>query len=251
MSKKYTPETIELYLKHELQGQELQAFEEYMNSDADFKKEVETQQFLYRGANKVGEDEMRAKLKNIRKAVLDGTQEETDGKVVSISQKKKINPVFRWSIAAAIIIALGAAMFWLFPQSSTPQDLFASYYKPYSEEVSVRGVDNASLIGQASLWYQNGDYQKALNVFQKILRTEPENAEIQLVTGICQLELNMMADAIQIFRDVKNPLYQDQAQWYLAMAHLKQGDLGNAKLILQKIKEGDFNYSMAQEILGD
>jgi len=51
------------------------------------------------------------------------------------------------------------------------------------------------------------------------------------------------------FSVVSNPLYRDQAQWYLAMNFLKQNDIDNAKIVLESIKQGDFNYTQAQVIL--
>ena len=86
-------------------------------------------------------------------------------------------------------------------------------------------------------------------VFLELLKEEPDNAEVQLAIGICQLELEQFENASQTFTSVNNPLYKDQAQWYMAMTFLKQSDLTSARTILELIEKGDFNYEKAQDLL--
>jgi len=253
MPVEFTQEVIEQYLNKQLKGTTLTAFEAKMSSDADFKKEVSTQAFLHRGVNKFGEDEMRSKLKKIRAEVLKekvGKTQDTKTKVVSLGQKKKSRPILRWSMAAAIALALGAAIYLVSThQNVSALDLYASYYQPYSEEINVRSASAGNLATEASQFYKDKKYGVALPLFVKVLEAEPDNAEVQLALGICQLELDRFENANQTFSAVSNPLYRDQAQWYLAMNFLKQSDTDNAKTILESIQQGDFNYAKAQEIL--
>ena len=133
MSEEFNQETIDQYLSKSLKGETLAAFESKMNADPIFKKEVETQAFINRGVNKFGEDEMRKKLKKIRAEVLsekgetnkNKSTENPKGKVVSLSPKKKINPILRWSVAAGVALAIGAA-FYLF---STRENLLSTFMR--------------------------------------------------------------------------------------------------------------------------
>lgn len=255
MPVEFTQEIIDQYLSKQLKGEMLDALNQRMNEDAVFKKEIETQAFIHRGVNKFGEDEMRAKLKKIRAEVLqDKSSKETKeevAKVVSLGQKKKrTRPVLRWSMAAAIALAIGAAVYIVATnQTMSSQDLYATYYQPFDEEISVRNITAEDMGNQASQFYKAKNYESALPIFLKILEGEPENAEVQIATGICQLELGRFEKANQTFSSVVNPLYKEQAQWYLAMNFLKQSDKENAKTILESIEQGDFNYEKAQEIL--
>lgn len=248
MPTEFTQEVIEQYLNKQLSGATLEAFEAKLNSDADFKKEVGTQAFLHRGVNKFGEDEMRAKLKKIRAEVLKPEAPKT--KVVPLVKKNKTRLILRWSMAAAIALAIGASIYLVSTyQNVSSMDLYASYYQPYAEEINVRNADATSLANQASQLYKDKKYELALPLFMDILKTEPDNAEIQIVTGICQLELNRFENANQTFSNVSNPLFKDQARWYLAMNFLKQSDMDNAKTVLESIEQRDYNYAKAQKIL--
>ncbi len=251
MPQEFTQEIIDQYLNKKLRGEQLEAFESRLNSDADFKKEIELQAYIHRGANKLGEDEMRSKLKKIRREVLKSDEKRsTETKVVPLARKKKIRSILRWSTAAAIALAVGALIYMLTTyQNMSNVDLYASYYQPYAEEITVRDAGAVTQISQAIQLYKDKKYQEALPVFKQLLIAEPDNAELQLVIGICQLELDNFDKASQTFSSVTNPLYKDQAQWYLAMTFLKQSDLGSASTILDSIQEGEFKYQEAQEIL--
>jgi len=167
MPLEFTQEVIEQYLNKQLKGATLTAFEAKMNSDADFKKEVNTQAFLYQGVNKFGEDEMRAKLKKIRAEVLKEDLVEKGKnlktKVVPLKQKKKTRPILRWSMAAAIALALGAAIYIVSThQNVSALDLYASHYQPYSEEINVRNATAENVAIQASQFYKDKKYDEAL-----------------------------------------------------------------------------------------
>ncbi len=254
MAVEFNQEIIDQYLSKQLKGETLDAFNKKMSQDEVFKKEIETQAFIHRGVNKFGEDEMRAKLKKIRAEVLQDKsseqKKESAAKVVSLGQKKKTRPILRWSMAAAIALAIGASVYIVATnQTMSSQDLYANYYQPYAEDISVRNATAEDIANQASQFYKNKNYESALPLFLKILETEPDNAEVQIATGICQLELGRFEKANQTFSAVVNPLFKEQAQWYLGMNFLKRSDMENAKTILEGIKEGDFKYEKAQEIL--
>ena len=260
MPKEFTQEMIDQYLSKQLKGEALVAFESKMNTDPVFKKEMETQAFIHRGVNKFGEDEMRSKLKKIRAEVLgkeggkeDGGQKTEDGgkgKVVPLGQKKRTKLILRWSMAATIALAIGASVYLIATrQNVSSLDLYASYYEPFNEEINVRNAAATSIANQASQLYKAKKYEAAIPLFLQILESEPNNAEVQLATGVSQLELGRFEKATQTFSAVSNPLFKDQAQWYLSMTFLKQSDMTNAKTILEAVKKGDFNYTKAQEIL--
>jgi len=247
MPKEFSQDIIDQYLSKQLEGQALSEFQAKLESDVEFKKEVETQAFLHRGVNKFGEDEMRAKLKKIRAEVLAPA-----AKVVPLGGKKKTRPILRWSLAATVALALGAAIYLIATwENVSATDLYASYYEPFGETVNVRNASATDIANQASQLYKTKNYEEALPLFQEVLEAEPTNAEVQIAIGICQLELGRLEKATQSFSAVNNALYKDQAQWFLAMTFLKQSDIENAAIVLASIKEGDFNYTKAQQILAE
>ena len=255
MSKEINQDTIERYLKQQLEGEELSAFKSRMDSDAEFKKEVEFQSLLFRGANKYGEDEMRSSLKNIRAEIMKeeggsaGTETNESAKVVSLDQRRKPMSIFKWGVAAALVLTVGAALFMLTRDTTlSNDDLYATYYQPYSESINVRNASAETVVSQASQLYQAKNYKEALPLFLQALEIEPGNAELQLSTGICHLELNQLDEAMSLFNNVGNPLFMDQAKWYRAMVGLKIGDK-KTKLLLESIKPGEYKYDEAKAIL--
>jgi len=254
MPEEFTQEIIELYLSKRLEGAALEAFEAKMSSDADFKKEINTQALIHRGVNKFGQDEMRAKLKKIRAEIQQGKSFEKDNvsaaTVVPLNQKKRSRLILRWGAAAAIALLIGASFYFITTLSKVSSlDLYAQYYSPYSDDIQVRNQGIDDVANRASTLYKDQKYAEALPLFLEILRAEPDNAEVQITLGICQLELERFEQANQTFSAVQNPLFKDHAQWYLAMNFLKQSDMGNARTILETIQKGEYKYSQAQEIL--
>lgn len=147
-------------------------------------------------------------------------------------------------IAAAILLLL--AGLWLFqPASSASDTLFAENFQAYPPPAKLRGQ-----AGQDQLWesarsaYLEENYSLAASQFESLLAQGQTQHPLYLVhfyAGVSQLAQHppRLADAIRhlLFVTAMDSDYFHPAQWYLALAFLKNGEPQKAKALLEKISE--------------
>lgn len=245
----YSPEDIDRYLDGTLEVAELEAFEKALEEDAQLSREVEIQRELRRGIRSKGNDLLKDRLRKIH------AEEITDAQPVSESaspKKGRLIPM-RWPMLGAVAaVLLLIAVFVLFPGKPEPEQLFAQNYEPYEISLVQRG-DDADALAKADEDYRSGNYQAAILSLESLLQNQPANAKLHLVLGICYLETDQLPQAREHFElALNNSLYQDKAQWYLALTYLKQGQIEEARNYLDPLSQ-DQNSTYrerAQDLLG-
>lgn len=142
-------------------------------------------------------------------------------------------------LAVAALIALLIFQPW-------QRSLIDSYYEPYALNVTQRTGDDMAALIQAQKAYNSGDYASALPVFEQY----SDNAQVQLAKGNAAYNLGKTDEAIATFQQVAsgNSVYVPAANWYLALAHLKQEQPEKAKAALGNIPEDSSYYAKAQEL---
>ena len=85
--------------------------------------------------------------------------------------------------------------------------------------------------------YNRGDYQQALRGFDLVLADSVEDYGVIFYSGICMLILDQPDASISRFQKIPKAAasYYAPATWYLAMSHLKQDRVEDAKTILQDL----------------
>ena len=150
--------------------------------------------------------------------------------------------------AAMILILLGLSVkfFW----SDTPTDkIFNEYYHPLSgPEDTFRGEspqeEALEKEKQASQAYDDLDYSKSIDFYSELLKEYPNNAKYTLFLGLSYINDGKYDNAILIYNNYipKGVQYEDDIQWYLALAHLKRGEIQTSRFILKTIYEDNDNY---------
>lgn len=132
----------------------------------------------------------------------------------------------------------------------TPQELFEQYYIPHHLPVLFPEGGGVTNWTEAARSYQVGNYAKA----EAALRKAEEEDEMPLsVTsfyiGQCLLATDKPGDALVIFREAiqiqESP--HEAIRWYMALAHLKLGEVAPAKDLLWEI-ENDKGYKSGTAI---
>ena len=140
--------------------------------------------------------------------------------------------------AIALLFLLFAVGWVGWPVSG--KQLFATYYEPY-EVVVFRGVSPiSSATHPASLYYSQQDYQKALPLLGEMQRTQGNRDYWTLLRGNAYLQVDSTTQARQQFEEIgaqKNSVYQQYAQWYIAVSYLKDGSIEEAQVALQPIAQ--------------
>jgi tetratricopeptide (TPR) repeat protein len=159
--------------------------------------------------------------------------------------------------AASILLCIGIfGTIKMLINSSQPncEELFKSYYEPYKNDYNTRSdevlITNLYLAFQA---YENKDYEKAAELFTKVVKSDETIMMAYFYRGISCIELGEYKTALESFdkvmKNVNNPYYV-QAKWYSALTWLKINNLTSAKQQLEWLSTNDRFYgAKAKELL--
>lgn len=216
-------ELIEAYFSNELTANEQNTFQARLKTDEEFAKEVELYQHIIVGIRQQGDEaQMMEKMKGWDQEVVE-------------ERPVRTKPFFSaqtWKMAAVLtpLLALAGIAYYYFQHTltstSTPQELYASYFTPYEDVLSSRSAEEGAL-GRAMSFYNMEDYHQAAPSFEKVITgEEKEFIEVaSLYGGISYLMLDSMQQATRLLKEVtysENPLFREVSEWYLLLAYLKE-----------------------------
>lgn len=153
---------------------------------------------------------------------------------------KTISPVkriLRYSAGIAAAAVLIAAVFFLTnPASDTTGSVYSAYYQPY-ELRNLRGESGVQ--DSMEIAYSKKDYTAVRKLFEA---NRTDSIKALLLNGTAALELNDPQTAIGSFNRILElnkttglKQYQDETEYYLALAYLKNNQPAPALTILEKI----------------
>lgn len=223
---------IEKYFNNELDEAELKAFETRLEEDASFAKEVELFEVAMKGLDKAA---LKERLKEFHDELIPQNRHERSR---------------RWylpGIAASLALVIFAG-YWIFFQPTDTNTLFNDYFEPYKDITNVRSSESDEF-RSAMTYYGQGKYLEAIEQLGPFVQ-QPEYADKAIFyLGICHLAAGQEDEAIvHLSVAVEGKFYQ-QARWFLALSHLKSGDLAQMTEHLKRIEPNEFGYSQGQEIL--
>jgi hypothetical protein len=142
-----------------------------------------------------------------------------------------------WWSAAAILIVIPALAFLFIYSSNSPDRLFASQYQTYSMNVdrSSSPVNNEPLAKD----YQDRKYSDVIKEFQGL---SSQSVTDKMIGAFAYMELNNYEAAIPLLEGVirsngvsGDKLYQDEAEYYLALSYLKAKKIEQSYPLFKKI----------------
>jgi tetratricopeptide (TPR) repeat protein len=140
----------------------------------------------------------------------------------------------------ALSIFSGFSVLYVY-YKATPERLFTENYHPYERHILRGNVVSSSLKD----FYSNGHMDSVILEFKASKSPVPEEF---LLAGIAYLEKNQPQKAIETLqlmiqknRDTKSDMFEDDAEYYLAMAYLNNQEPEKAMPIFEKI-EADANH---------
>jgi tetratricopeptide (TPR) repeat protein len=150
------------------------------------------------------------------------------------------------SIAASVVILMAI---WLnySKKNISGAELYAEYYQPAEINMSFRTAEDIidSDLRSAMLLYKNKDYTSAIQLFERILSSDPSRIGLNLYSGISYMELSHYDKANENFQkiiDHKANAFIESAQWYLGLCYLKTGDVDKANEIFNTIAAREGYY---------
>lgn len=151
-------------------------------------------------------------------------------------------------IAAGILLLLGIGNFFLFNQSGNER-LFEQYFEPYPNTVApvVRQINESDLQSDAFAAYEEGDFEEAANLFEKLARSTGKDYAF-FYAAHSNMILKKFDKAEQIFKNhVFTENFRDERDWYLALIYIRLNKKEQAEELLEMIsKENSFNSEKAK-----
>ena len=177
----------------------------------------------------------------------DSTAESAPAKVVSFSSPNITKYVL--GIAATLVLAVVAVFFFNKRGAVQKQEqLFAMYYQPLEAPEKIyrgenTGTDNKKE-QQASSSYGSQQYDLSIRYYKELLAEYPNDPKYTLFLGLSLMQEERYDEAIALFNThvPSNTSYDEDIQWYLALAQLKKGNLNTARTMLEKLQNSPGSY---------
>ena len=172
--------------------------------------------------------------------------------IVEIAEGKKGSWLFK--IAASIVLVLLSvfAIYQAIDGSKSNQELFAEYFQPYPDLISVRIIDSQEANWKKGLKsYQLGKYEESLEFFEGSIPSAEYQKDVTFYHAVSLLALQRIDEAVVLFQSIKESKYRPQVNWYLALAYLHNDEKNRAKEWLSKMRRDDFKWAEAQRLIDE
>ncbi|HUH75372.1 MAG TPA: hypothetical protein VLZ75_13335 [Chitinophagales bacterium] len=163
--------------------------------------------------------------------------------------KKNSNLSLKLGIAAMIFLTIGLSLTFIFNQPEQNIQLFDAYYKPLdAPEDNFRSEEKVAAINEnvkvASDAYDDLDYKKSIAFYSELLKESPGNSKYTLFLGLSYINDGKYDEAILLYNlhHGEDSPYDEDIKWYLALAHLRKGEIQTSKLLLESIAQDSKNY---------
>lgn len=214
-------ERIERFLVGEMPEDERHSFE----------KEISENEALRQYVAEISIILQEVATNKLRDAMNDFHEELVDSNTVeSLPQSLKRTVWWPWAVAASIALAL---CLWVFIGNQNANErLFTAYFTPDPGLVTAMGVSDQYEFDRGMVDYKMGQYQSAIDRWEKLLQQKPENDTLNYFLGSSYLAARQGEKAIAHFQttlNAENSLFAEDAWWYLGLTWLRQGDIEKAK----------------------
>ncbi len=233
---------FEDYLEGLLSEENRLAFEKRLEEDAEFAANFNTYKALSDHLSHQFSKErsdFKTQLENIGSTFFEeNTSKKQTPKVI------RLKP-WHYSIAASIALLIG---FFVIQNmgSLDPED----YIFSESIEITERSQD-ATTLKDAETAFNNGAYKDAIENFDILLETDPENVELLFYKAIAHDAILEYDKADAIYNRLKNgsSLYKHKAAFYAGVSQWKRNNALEAQKLLETIPSSADEYKDAQRIL--
>ena len=114
---------------------------------------------------------------------------------------------------------------------ASPEALFEAYYeKPDAFE--TRSVSSKTLLQRAHLYFNKNEFNQAIELYQQLLNLPEfdQKDEAAFFMGISWLAVSKEGTAISTLSQIGSNKYREMAEWFIALAHLRQKNIAATKI---------------------
>lgn len=249
-------EQIELFIKGELKGQELQQFTQQIEQNPELKAEVDFHSDLIGVFAETEVMAFRKKMEEVKK--------ELDTSEASVA---KIVPMRRWMAIAAsflLLVFVGYGVWQMLYATPTPDSVYANYFEGSKdlplEALTRTATTDDNMTERTKAWeavqqsYQQENYTQALSNLENFERQFPtwsaENAiDLRFQKALIFLADGQISKAIPLLENVRNDrLFKEDAHWYLGLAYLKMDDKKAAKEIFLSVNKNEWSKNRREQL---
>lgn len=210
------------YLDGDLTGASKEEFEKKLSADAGLREELEDLKAAREAIKMYG---LNSQVRSVHQEMM--AEMKPQGIVRNIGSTRRI---IRYSLtAAASVVVIGMIILGYYFFSLSSNKLYNEKYNSF-ELSSLRG-SNENQFTEIEKAFRQKNYSAVITIPQ----AGETNIKDQFLTGISYLELNKLPGAINVLKKVvaldqhsDHPIYKDEAEYYLALAYLKNKNYDNA-----------------------
>lgn len=232
-------ELIESYLSDRLLKGEKEAFEQRLQQDKAFCRLFQEQKLLKEGVAFSILKDAEKQLQDLE-ANLPPIKSVGNGKSISFYKSKTF-----LGIAASLLVILVSVGVYFSNRPPDTDALFKEYFEVYPNTItntkrSPRQDQFSEDVVEAFRYYDAGDYQSAIPLFEKIIQ-EDSSPDYLFYLGNAYLANGKYRNAIDRFQMYLslNKDFEAQSYWRISLAHLKLKDFEQSCYFLNKISEND------------
>jgi len=227
------------YFSNSLTDEEQQLFDKLLENDVDFKKQFVFERDLKRAIKEKEKGNLKAKLQEFESELKQKTAPQNNFKI--------------WALAASFALLLslgwfGYDSFFTLNYNELYSENFKSY--PNTSYTITRSDTDDSIERQAFVAYETGNYQTAIDHFEKLESTKKNY--IYFYKAQSYLKLDKTDKAKILFKKVitDNNQFVAESHWYLALIAIKEKDKQNTVSYLEQlIANYNFNKEKAEALL--
>lgn len=238
---------IEKYVAGDLSAEELQQFNKKLVEEQGFAEKVKEYSLLINGIDEAGKMNFTNKLSTWEDEIQ-AKENSSNHKVISFKKY--------WLYAASFILPIiGVTLYLYFNQHVPPsdQELYSAYFSPYENILTSRSdADSDTLLAGLNA-YNLGLYDVAIQNFETYVKAHPTANGTKFYLGVSYLANNQTQNAISVLSDIidSNSTFKNTAEWYLALAYLKENQHMQAQqllILISKNSQHEF-FEKAIELL--
>jgi len=254
---------IEKYLDNTMDIAEVALFNETLENNEEFVRELNDMELLVAGIKKAAATTtIEEKLDRFNKSIKIMEDEEDDSKTLPRTIYFAFDHIkkYSWAIAASLTLLLVTSIALInINQTPTNQKLYADYFTPFENYGNKRSADKVeqNYWNLALAYYDLGKYDSALANFERIqikdFKGSINDPSFPLYKGNTLMKLERYDDAIALF----NGMVEDDdgmviyAKWYLSMCYLHENNTEKLVPLLEEIAQVKSSYfsDKAEKIL--
>lgn len=249
-------EIIQDYLDQKLSSEDQAIFDDLIQNDAEFRKELKVQTELHTIIkNRLSEESqhLRQQLKDVEKQfrMEDETTTGTIRQLHPRNESSASRGVFKRYIpylAAACVLIIAGLFFFPFSNTNT-----SPYSMPTMRSEIVRGdmsTENQTY-EKAVEAFNAGKYKKSSEILAQLIQNEPDIVQYQFYYGLSLVGEQKYAESIPTLEELSSGLsvYKNDAMYYLAISLYETGKMEEAKQYISQIPKYADKYNDAQILL--